>query len=138
MMHKIRRMEIKLTLPLPPSVNSAFATNFETKRRFKSKEYSDWMDEASLSLLPQKKYGIKGDLWLKVDYIYLFPIYTKSNKKRLVDVFNYEKCLSDFLTHTIPGFADHKIKKGSVEKIDSYKRIVMITISEIPELESLV
>lgn len=37
---------LAFSLPMPPSTNSLFATDFRTKRRFMSKEYSAWRTEA--------------------------------------------------------------------------------------------
>lgn len=37
---------LAFSLPMPPSTNSLFATDFRTKRRFMSKEYSAWRAEA--------------------------------------------------------------------------------------------
>jgi len=37
---------LAFSLPMPPSTNNMFATDFRTKRRFMSKEYAAWRDEA--------------------------------------------------------------------------------------------
>lgn len=41
-------------LPLPPSTNSLFATDFKTKRRFVSKSYSVWKKAAASILAGHK------------------------------------------------------------------------------------
>lgn len=43
-----------INLPTPPSANSLYATNFKTKRRFKTKEYEAWIKLAESWLLSQK------------------------------------------------------------------------------------
>lgn len=44
-----------INLPTPPSANSLYATNFKTKRRFKTKEYEAWIKLAESWLLIQKR-----------------------------------------------------------------------------------
>ena len=45
-------------LPIPPSLNSMFATDWKTKRRFKSKEYAAWQRKAGDALGAQyARYG---------------------------------------------------------------------------------
>tara|TARA_R110000803_G_scaffold164245_1_gene227969 strand:+ start:925 stop:1281 length:357 start_codon:yes stop_codon:yes gene_type:complete len=78
---------MKLTLPFPPSVNGLYATNFKTKRRFKSKKYTEWCGVAIWSA--SKGVPIKG----KVKALYEFG---RPDKRRR-DVANYEKAVSDIL-----------------------------------------
>lgn len=54
-----------ISLPMPPSANTMFATDFRTKRRFLSKEYASWKKRAAETLsryaaLPklEKPYGV--------------------------------------------------------------------------------
>jgi Holliday junction resolvase RusA-like endonuclease len=119
---------IKLTLPLPPSVNQLYAGY---PRRYKSEGYKEWLETASLVRTQDKRYFIKGDEWLAVEYRFFIPLYCKNANKRVVDVFNYEKALSDFLSKDIEGFADHKIRTGIVEKVDSSRYEVEVTITEL-------
>lgn len=119
---------IILQLPLPPSVNWLYAGY---RVRHKSNEYKKWIEEAERELRRQTKYTIHGDEWLEVSYAYYMPIYNKNGSKKKVDVFNYEKSLSDFLEAHIEWFEDKKILKGNVEKIDSKERYVKIFIKEI-------
>jgi hypothetical protein len=37
---------LAFSLPMPPSTNNLFATDFKTKRRFITKAYREWRDEA--------------------------------------------------------------------------------------------
>jgi crossover junction endodeoxyribonuclease RusA len=78
---------MKLTLPFPPSVNGLYATNFKTKRRFKSKKYVEWGHAAIWDIT---RLGMtKG----KVKVLYEFG---RPDKRRR-DVANYEKAVSDIL-----------------------------------------
>lgn len=126
--------EIRLTLPCPPSVNSCYATNFVTKRRFKTKKYEEWERDAFLALQKQPKKKITGDEWLAVGYYFYFPLYNKNGSKKVKDLENYFKSLSDFLGTQISGFDDHKIKRYlTPEKFDSDRNEVEIVIREIIE-----
>lgn len=130
-------MQIYLKLPLPVSVNKAYATNFKTKRRFKSQEYTNWEESAKIEMRKFPKYIINEDNWLKVEYRFFMPIYLKKPRKngtdkKVVDVFNMEKALSDFLSTQIEGFEDHKIKEGKVSKTHCEDEpFVEVFISEI-------
>lgn len=125
--------EIQIILPVPPSVNAAYATNFKTKRRFKSKAYQEFINEADAALLASgKKWKITGDSWLEVVYVFYFPIYNKNGSKKKKDLSNFEKCISDYLSSRIEGFADEKIRVIRMEKIQSITEKVCITIKEIP------
>lgn len=119
---------ISLTLPIPISVNEAYAGY---RKRVKSDTYQVWQRKALESYRNQTQYTVSGDEWLEAEYVYYMPIFYKNGKKKVIDVFNYEKLLSDFLAKVIPGFHDHLIKKGSVEKIESDRFEVEIIIKEI-------
>jgi len=41
---------VRVILPEPPSLNAMTATDFRTRRRFKTKAYSDWRAEAVRAL----------------------------------------------------------------------------------------
>ena len=135
------KKQIRLTLPLPTSVNCAYAGK---EVRYKSKDYKLWIEEAMISALAQKKYKITGDEWLEVDYHYYTHIYNKNGGKKIWDVFNFEKTLSDLLAGKkkkgiwtqppiIDGFQDHKIITGRVTKHESDRQEVEIIISEVTE-----
>ena len=124
--------KIKLTLPMPPSVNALYGNN--RFGRHKTVKAKSWTSKALIALRSQKEFTISGDNWLVVDYTFYFPLYLKSKSKntnkRKKDVFNYEKALSDFLADKIAGFKDENIKIGRVEKIDSNRNVVEIEIWE--------
>jgi len=124
-------MEIKIELPLPPSINQCYATNFQTKRRFKSKVYEEWIKNAHISLLTSSKYKILGNEWLQVKYTFYMPLRTKKGDIRKVDAENYIKPTSDFLGKTIQGFEDSKIKDYYISKEDSSERKAEIIIKEL-------
>lgn len=122
---------INLELPIPPSVNVAFATNFKTGRRFKSKKYGEWERDAKIILDSHNaKYSIVGDEWLSVTYTFFMPIMCKNGNKKIKDVANYEKALTDFLCANIEGFQDHKITRMYLQKVDSPVERVVIEIQE--------
>mgnify|MGYP003680851693 CR=1 FL=1 len=78
---------MKLTLPFPPSVNGLYATNFKTKRRFKSKKYTEWGNLALCHLngVPSIHGKVK-----------VLDEVGRPDKRRR-DVANYEKAVSDTL-----------------------------------------
>jgi Holliday junction resolvase RusA-like endonuclease len=119
---------IKLKLPLPPSVNWLYAGKV---RRYKSNEYTKWIELAKIEMMKQPTYTIHWDSWLEVEYIFHMPIYNKDTSIKKVDCFNYEKALSDFLEDNIVWFEDKKIKYWIVGKNHSNERYVSITIKEL-------
>jgi len=119
---------IRIRLPLPISINCAYSWYY---KRHKSEKYQEWITEAELSLMTQKSFTIRGDKWLLAEYDFNFPLFTKKWKKRIIDVWNYEKVLSDFLVKQIPWFEDHKIKTLILRKHDNNDKFVDITIREL-------
>ena len=121
-------IEINLTLPMPISVNMAYSG---LGRRYKSAKYKEWVKAAKDT--PNKQYTVSGGEWLEVSYTFYTPLFYKNGKKKILDVFNYEKVLSDFIAKesTVDGFEDHLILKGNVEKIDSPRNEVEVLIREI-------
>jgi Holliday junction resolvase RusA-like endonuclease len=80
---------LELTLPRPPSVNGMYATNFKTKRRFKSKKYSEWLLASEAALMTQRLEGFLGPI--QVD------IAVGKQDKRKEDISNRIKAVEDFL-----------------------------------------
>ena len=78
-----------------------------------------------------KTYSISWDSWLYVDYFFKFPLYFKNWKIRKKDLANYEKVLTDWLSHFIEWFNDEKIRIMKLEKYDSDKEGVVIKIEEL-------
>jgi len=114
-----------IKLPIPVSVNQAYAGY---GRRYKSKKYKDWEKEAKTMLDTQDLPIVAPHTPLIVKYVYHMPCWYKNGNHKKIDVFNYEKALSDFLEHNLPGFEDEYIYKGVVEKIDSKLYTVYIEI----------
>lgn len=121
--------EIHITLPMPPSVNMMYAG---IGRRHKSKKYKQWVSDANAMFLKSnKRFEIKGDEWLEIKLTYFLSIYTKKNKKRILDTDNRIKAPQDWLSNNIEGFKDHKVKRVVAEKIDSPRNEVDIVITEM-------
>jgi hypothetical protein len=64
---------IHLKLPLPPSINSAYAGK---EIRYKSATYKNWELVADNELRKQEAYTITGDEWLSAHYILHIDLYT--------------------------------------------------------------
>ena len=104
------------TIPMPPSVNGLYATDFRTKRRFKSKAYVTW--EALIGILPERPIN-PIECVLKAEYGFGKP---RAGK---IDVASYEKATSDLLVaqgiiqddsliHDLRLFWDPTVPKGMV------------------------
>ena len=114
---------------MPISINTAYSGKV---KRYKSDEYKDWVAKAHITYLNSGyDYKITWDSWLFVEYDYYFPIYNKNWTKKVKDVWNYEKVLSDFLCSEIEWLEDHKFKTIILRKHDSKANQVDITIKEI-------
>jgi crossover junction endodeoxyribonuclease RusA len=81
---------MQIILPFPCSVNTAFATDFKTKRRFRSKAYNKWHKRATDSLWGQKL-DFYGDSIVKLEIAFKRP------DKRRRDLSNFIKVVEDFL-----------------------------------------
>jgi hypothetical protein len=98
-------------LPLPPSSNMMFATDFKTKRRFISKAYSAWKKEAAATLLEQ---------WRAADQPVIgqpYQVHIELNVNHQGDIANREKAITDLLVATIPGFpGDQWVNRMLIER----------------------
>ena len=79
---------IKLLLPFPPSVNSAYANGGNKRGRHKTAQYVDWIKEASTAVKGSHRQGLGA---------YSLSICLQRPDKRQRDLGNYEKAVSDFL-----------------------------------------
>jgi len=84
---------VKLQLPIPPSVNQLYPSS-KSGRRFKSKRYKEWEIEANQWLIADfipdvDRFNDKQRLY--VTYKYAFK------DRRIRDIANFEKAVSDFL-----------------------------------------
>jgi Holliday junction resolvase RusA-like endonuclease len=65
-------------------------------------------------------------------YVFHTDLHYKNGKKKVIDVGNYEKVLSDFLCHEIPGLEDHKfLSMTLVKKQSTGEDYVDIFIDEL-------
>lgn len=141
---------IAITLPMPPSVNEAYAGK---AIRYKSKEYKEWEVRADKALRMQADYSIEWDEWLAVEITIYTDLYYQNWKKRVIDCANYEKCPIDFLAgyverisrkpigrryhklwvQRIPGFEDHKvISNRQVKKQKQWdESFIVVKIKEV-------
>lgn len=87
---------IEISIPtMPPSVNYAYATDWQTKRRFKTKKCRDWEAEAGWWVNARKnKETLKGDV--KVTYTFQRKR-KKDGTPMKADVSNYIKAPEDLL-----------------------------------------
>ena len=80
---------IEIFIPTPPSSNSLYA-NSENGGRFKTKQYTEWLDEAGWRLQEQRPGRIAGRYAIEI----AIPRPTGDRK---VDLGNREKAVSDLL-----------------------------------------
>ena len=78
-----KNIMIHLTLPMPPSINCAYAGY---PKRHKSDKYKDWIKQADNALKTQLNYSIQGDNWLNAMYILWTPLHFKNGNKRVIDI----------------------------------------------------
>jgi len=123
--------EIRLTLPMPPTLNSCFSTNFQTKRRFKSEKYRDWIALCDVLMLKLPKYTIKGSKWLRIEITAFTPIYNKDGTKKKWDIDNRIKATLDYLDTVIEGIDDRAYKEIVAIKEESDRKEVEIVIREL-------
>lgn len=89
-----------LDLPLPPSLNNAFADMIvkDRVRRIPSREYKAWKVEAAALVLEQ--WAAQG----QPSFGRHFALHWQFNIDHRGDIGNREKCGTDILVATIPGF----------------------------------
>lgn len=115
---------LSFSLPRPPSVNQCYGTNFDTKRRYRTKKYLAWIKLAGWTVI---KLGRAHKIQGKINVSYAVAR-VKDNRRR--DVANYEKPLSDFIVSH--GFIedDSLIQKAEIFWSDDVKDGVQVTIME--------
>jgi len=120
-------------LPLPPSANGLFATDFKTKRRFISKEYASWKKEAARVLIDawERQGSPKFDRHLQA------IIYVGLNYRS--DISGRIKAIEDALVQNIPGFPDDRyIDRIEVERVAGLEGArIIITQLAPPEARSI-
>lgn len=101
---------LSFQLPMPPSVNALFATDWRTKRRFATKAYTTWQKAAGEALGAQ--YAAYGS-----------PAVHKPVALRIrlglnyqSDIANREKALTDLLVATLDMPDDRYIERIVIER----------------------
>ena len=79
---------IRLHLPFPPSVNTAYANGGNKRGRHKTDQYVAWIEEASTRVTASHRQALGP---------YHLSICLEAPDKRIRDLGNYEKTVSDFL-----------------------------------------
>lgn len=79
---------IRLQLPFPPSVNSAYANGGKKRGRHKTESYLGWIKLASTQVKDGQRVGMGP---------YSLSICLERPDRRQRDLGNYEKVVSDFL-----------------------------------------
>lgn len=119
-------------LPISPSVNQCYATNWKTKRRFKSKPYEFWLKKATDALWQQKRVFLTA----KRKYMLVIEL-GKMGDKRRRDCFNYEKPATDFLVSNNLIVDDCHIDLGLIRWTNDIQAGVMkITVYELDKNET--
>lgn len=119
---------INLILPLPISINKAYAWK---SIRYKSNDYKKYEQLFNLTMNKYPTYYIEWDKWLAVNYEFYFKLYNKNWTKKVKDLWNLEKILTDCLCKRIKWLEDHKIKEIKMIKTDNEKEFVNVIIYEI-------
>ena len=97
-------------LPMPPSVNACFATDFKTKRRFASKAYTTWKKAAVEKLMAQyARYGAPA-----IHKPIALTIRLGLNYQS--DIANREKPLTDLLVANLDMADDRYIERITIER----------------------
>ncbi len=78
----------RIELPLPPSVNAAYANGGNKRGRHKTPAYLAWESLASTFIKDSHRVGYGS---------YSLSVALRKPDRRRRDLGNYEKCLSDFL-----------------------------------------
>lgn len=103
---------LAITLPMPPSANNLFATDFKTKRRFITRAYAEWKKAAGEQLI---------DAWTsqgkpRFDRHLCMTVHLGVNYQS--DISGRIKAIEDLLVQTIPGFPDDRyIDRLEVERV---------------------
>lgn len=120
-------MIIKLTLPMPPSINKAYNGKI---RRYKSKEYRDWLKLCEST--KNQRYKVNGTEKIIANYSFYSNWYNKDGSIKIKDLSNYFKLMEDYLKNLIKGFDDKQIfLYNNIKKIQSDKEVVKIMIEEL-------
>lgn len=106
-------------LPMPPSVNACFATDFKTRRRFATKAYGDWKRAAGDKLMVQyAAYGAPA-----IHKPIALSIRLGLNYQS--DIANREKPLTDLLVDRLDMADDRYIERIVIERDQSIEGAII-------------
>jgi hypothetical protein len=101
-----------VSLPMPPSANNMFATDFKTKRRFITRDYAEWKKAAAFVL----SNGWKAQGQPSFTAHLALTIHLGLNYRG--DISGRVKAIEDLLVQTIPGFPDDRwIDRIEIERV---------------------
>lgn len=118
------------TLPMPPSANNMFATDFKTKRRFITKAYAAWKKDASGTLI---------DAWSsqgqpRFDRHLAVTLHLGLNYRG--DISGRVKAIEDLMVQTIPGFPDDRyIDRLEIERVPEITGARILVMQMAPRAE---
>ena len=119
---------------IPPSINSAYCTNFKTGRRFPSKELADFKKEfarlkrpaqADIEVLKDKRLCLLIELWCAPS-----RVYTKKGTVKKWDISNCIKSLEDAASDMLGIDDSHFFRVVIEKKVTELPETTYITIME--------
>lgn len=113
----------KTWLPVPPTSNNLYATNFKTKKRYPAEAYVKWqkLAERNFISIPEPMTGR-----IKATYSYIF---TDARRR---DIENFAKAVSDFLVNQKVLGDDSQIDHMELIRSSGTIPGVFITLERIP------
>lgn len=118
---------VKITLPMPPSVNAAYRNG--QHGRFKSRRYREWEELCKTYKNEKVKFIYEGEK-VTASYIFYSKWLTKDCRNPLrKDLSNYLKCLEDYIPNIIEDFDDRYIwEYANIKKQHSNREEVEISL----------
>jgi Holliday junction resolvase RusA-like endonuclease len=116
-----------VSVPMPPSANMMFATDFKTKRRFRSKVYTAWRDSTAKAVKVEwQRQGAP-----KFEPPLALTIHLGLNYQSDID--NRIKPLLDLLDKSIPDFPnDRYIDRIEVERVKGLDGARLLIVQGAP------
>lgn len=103
---------LAVSLPMPPTANNLFATDFKTKRRFITRDYATWKKDAAKVLF--QSWEAQGQP--RFDRHLVMTIHLGANYQS--DISGRVKAIEDLLVQTIPDFPDDRyIDRIEIERV---------------------
>lgn len=107
-------------LPMPPSLNALFATDWRTKRRFASKAYTTWKKAATEAL--QSQYA----RYDSPEVLSPVCLRIQLNLNYQSDIANREKAITDLLVSVLDMPDDRYIDRIVIERDRTVEAVVVI------------